>query len=144
MSNSVKDLWSRHFQSLEVKTNDNSTLQKVLDQIIILLDNGKIKAEEVKGATWASIAEDNKRSFGMMILFENKLEFIGAVQGQGTLQIWEWPFNILNIEKVEDLKLGITREIHLIYNNKKIICNGMKGFVPSLFILTLEKFWFKP
>ncbi|KXX70062.1 hypothetical protein [Flammeovirga sp. SJP92] len=142
MESSVHHKWKDHFSALEVKVNNNATLEKVLDQIIDILIQRAINIDTVKAGMWASLLEENSRAFGVLLLFENKLEYIGAIPGEGKLKNWEWDFKLSHIEKVEDAKLGIVREMQLQYQGKKFSWNGMKGFVPSTFISTLEKYWF--
>ncbi|WP_044201475.1 hypothetical protein [Flammeovirga sp. OC4] len=143
MESSLQHKWKTHFTALEVKINNNATLEKVLDQIINILIQRSLNTDDVKAGMWASLLEDNQRAFGVLLLFENRLEYIGAVPGEGKLKNWEWDFKHSHIEKMEDAKLGIVREMQLQHNGKKFSWNGMKGFVPSTFIATLEKYWFK-
>ncbi|NME71358.1 hypothetical protein [Flammeovirga aprica] len=143
MDTSGKQNWRKHFDALEVKVNGNATLEKVLDQIIEVLMQRGLGIEDLKAGIWASLLEDNSRAFGVLLLFETRMEYIGAIPGEGKLKNWEWEFKHSHIEKVEDSKLGIVRELQLQFNGKKFSLNGMKGFVSSTFIATLEKYWFK-
>lgn len=139
----VNQLWELHFQTLEVKTFQQKALEKVLEQIIKVLDERNIQKEDIKGAMWASLLDGMQRAFGLMILFDNKLEFIGAIPNDGRLKTWQWSFQGIEIQKQEDMKLGITKSISLTDHEKTYKWEGLKGFVPSVFVLSLEKYWYK-
>ncbi|NLR91040.1 hypothetical protein [Flammeovirga agarivorans] len=133
--------WKERFNELEIKTYDKKALVDLLEQVDLYLSNQQISDKNIVAGTWASLML-KPPFFGLMLLTDNSLYFVGVDQKTKKLESFEWMFSETEkIEKLEDSKLGITKAIDIFFDGKQIRWAGMKGFIPSSFILKLEKVW---
>ncbi|MBB3698581.1 hypothetical protein KMW28_15505 [Flammeovirga yaeyamensis] len=134
--------WLDHFDRLEMKTLEKKALKVMRNQSILLMEKMSLQPRDILGGMWASMHLDTPL-FGALFLLEDKVIFVGGHPSNLQLQTLEWPWGqIEKFQKLEDPKLGIVKILEMYVSDKKIRFGGMKGFVPSSFILILEKIWF--
>ncbi|MEH0156025.1 hypothetical protein V6R21_17895 [Limibacter armeniacum] len=131
---------AERLKELGIKLYGLKELEPLHRQVCTTLSNIVSNGHELLGAAWVLAVHREGQAVGMVCIIQDKLLFIAGIPAKGKMISEEYPF-----ETMTDLSVAlhpvthVTEAMKLHAGGFELIMKGLKGFIPSDFVKTLQE-----